>query len=366
MTGSGRWHYLIEPPRLIEHFVARPPVGFRTWWSPAGTPMFSAGLDPFVASGARVRRLASTLARWTGGGDALQLKTCFVGTAVSEHIPLARGSLPSACVDDVLNGPARDDLRCHTLVVVKDLPCDSPLVDATENAHADAVCNVLRDAGFVLLSGQALAWVAVDFSSIDEYLARLSRNRRKDIRRKLRSREVLRISMEPTGAPIFGDPGVREGIYRLYRNVYDHGRAKFERLTPAFLDAILQDPAVDGRVFLYATPERMIGFNLCFVAGDTLVDKYVGFAYPQAREHNLYCVSWFQNLDYALAAGLTRYVAGASDPQFKADLGARFTMTRHAVYASNRVLRVALRGLSRGFERDREWIEGKRRAPDRA
>lgn len=103
----------------------------------------------------------------------------------------------------------------------------------------------------------------------------------------------------------------------------------------------------------------MIGWNLCFVVGEALVDKYVGFAYPAAREHNLYFVSWMHNLEYARQHELCCYVAGWTDPQIKAYLGARFTFTRHAVRPRNRVLRAILRRLSGHFESDRAWAEGK-------
>jgi hypothetical protein len=39
----------------------------------------------------------------------------------------------------------------------------------------------------------------------------------------------------------------------------------------------------------------------------------------------------------------------------KAFLGASFTLTRHAVYARNPLLRALLRRLARHFESDRRW-----------
>ena len=82
-----------------------------------------------------------------------------------------------------------------------------------------------------------------------------------------------------------------------------------------------------------------------------LVDKYVGFAYPQARENNLYALSWMHNLEYARMLGVKRYVAGWTDAEAKRQLGARFTLTWHAVRPRNPVLRWLLgrmRGLFEG------------------
>ena len=103
---------------------------------------------------------------------------------------------------------------------------------------------------------------------------------------------------------------------------------------------------------------ELIGWNLCFEHGGMLVDKYMGLAYPEAREHNLYAVSWMENLDYARRQGLRYYVAGWTDPEVKAELGARFTFTRHAVYPRNRLLRWLMRHIAGRFEGDRAWHEG--------
>ena len=205
----------------------------------------------------------------------------------------------------------------------------------------------------MLLEGQALAWVPIDFESADDYLGRLSPSRRKDIRRKLRARAGLEIEEVPTGSEAFADPAVRDAFHALYLEVYAQSEVHFDRLSRAFFDALLQDATSGGIVFVYRQAGRMIGWNLCFVVGEALVDKYVGFAYPAAREHNLYFVSWMHNLDYARQRGLSHYVAGWTDPEVKAFLGARMTFTRHAVYARNPLLRALLRRLGGHFESDR-------------
>jgi len=73
-------------------------------------------------------------------------------------------------------------------------------------------------------------------------------------------------------------------------------------------------------------------------------------------QHNLYVVSWMENLAYAHRHGLSHYVAGWTDSEIKRQLGARFCTTRHAVYVRNPLLRALLRRLAHRFES----------APDRA
>jgi predicted N-acyltransferase len=197
--------------------------------------------------------------------------------------------------------------------------------------------------------------VPIDFGATEDFLARLSRSRRKDLRRKLRSRDALEIQALPTGDSLFTDEAVLAELYRLYQNVYAQSEIHFDLLSAGFFRSVLQDAGSGGVVFLYRTGGELIGYNLCYEAQGRLIDKYVGFAYPQARDCNLYVVSWFHNLDYAVARGLTCYVAGWTDPEIKRQLGAQFTFTQHAVHVRNPLLRMLLRPLRRFFEADSLW-----------
>ncbi|KLD73513.1 hypothetical protein Y886_37620 [Xanthomonas hyacinthi DSM 19077] len=148
------------------------------------------------------------------------------------------------------------------------------------------------------------------------------------------------------------DPALRAHCYALYLQVYAQSEVHFDLLTAAFFDALLTDADSGGLVFTYRHQGRLIGWNLCYVHDGRLLDKYIGLHYPEAREHNLYALSWMHNLDYACCHGLRAYVAGWTDPEVKAQLGASFTYTWHAVYLRNPLLRIALRRLRPLFEAD--------------
>ncbi|NCT68362.1 MAG: GNAT family N-acetyltransferase [Rhodanobacteraceae bacterium] len=354
---------LLEPPALVRHFLAHPPSGFAALSLASGTPAFVAHFDLLTTADDALRRRVTGLPLYDLWGRLLRPRTCFVGTTVSEYALFPAAADADTLVAEWLAGPA----RAHPFLIVKDIPQQSPLLDQASNAQARAVADACERAGFVLLEGQALAWVPLDFESTDDYLARLSASRRKDIRRKLRARAGLQIDEIPTGDAFFADAAVRDEFYALYLQVFAQSEIHFDRLTREFFDAVLQDGALDGIVFVYRDAGRVIGWNLCFVVGDALVDKYIGFDYPAARERNLYFVSWMHNLDYALRRDLCCYVAGWTDPEIKAYLGARFTFTRHAVRPRSRLLRAALRRLGGHFESDRAWADAKdaqRRPPD--
>jgi hypothetical protein len=65
------------------------------------------------------------------------------------------------------------------------------------------------------------------------------------------------------------------------------------------------------------------------------------------------------NLEIALRHGCSTYVAGWTDPEVKAALGAQFTFTRHLVRVKNPVLRGVLRPLRRFFESDGRALGGR-------
>ena len=341
----------LEPDALLGAFMAHPPAGFAAGHSAQGMPVFVAPFDLLTTADDTLRRRIAGLPGYRRWGHLLRWRTRFAGTTVSEYAPLPSGVDPVALAQGLKGAYGRE---CR-LLIVKDIAQDSPLLGAADNAYARAFASACAAAGFVLLEGQALAWVPIDFGSNDEYLARLSSGRRKNIRRKLRSLAELQIEAVPTGDVRFREEATLAAFQALFDNVYAQSEIHFDRLDAAFFRAVLQDGGSGGVVFVYRHAGEMIGWNLCYEHAGKLVDKYVGFAYPQAREHNLYFVSWMHNLDYARRRGLSHYVAGWTDPEVKAFLGARMTFTRHAVYARNPLLRALLRRLGHHFESDRNW-----------
>lgn len=341
----------IEPENLVRCFLAHPPVGFATSGTANGIASFETNFDLLTTLNPQLRRrlvhwpLYSTWRHW------LAPRVSFVGTTVTEYAQLPTNVDAFALISDLL---AQRSQR-QRLLIIKDLPTASPLLGSDANNYAEAVKCACRASEFTIIAGQALAYVPLDFTNIADYLARRTTSRRKDLRRKLRARQQLEIAALPTGSDSFDDPAVIAEYYALYLNVFEQSELHFDMHTETFFRAVLTDALAGGIVFTYRHRGQLIGFNLCYVYGDKLVDKLIGLRYPAARDLNLYFVSWMRNLEYALAAGLKYYVAGWTDPQVKKDLGARFTWTEHAVYARNPLLRGTLRLLRRHFESDANW-----------
>ncbi len=343
----------LEPAGLIQAFLRHPPQDFQIWLTEQESPAFSADFDLLTTIESKFRHRLMHLPLYRYWGKWLRPRTCFIGTTVSEYALLPSSVVPEQFVND-----SRTKFAKHfPFLIIKDIPQDSPLLDTTTNHHCNALVQACKDKQFIIVEGQALAWVNINFKSIDDYLQRLSASRRKDIRRKLKRRPDLAIEAIASGSPCFFDTETLAHYYALYRQVYEQSDIHFDLLLPEFFAAILQDANNGGIIFTYRREDKLIGYNICFVVGDSLIDKYIGLSYPDARNYNLYFISWFHNLDYALQHGLTRYVAGWTDPEIKSYLGAQFTFTRHAVYIRNPLLRAVLGRLSYLFESDRQWRE---------
>src|ERR1051325_6381964 len=307
----------LEPDGLVASFAAHPPLGFRVLEA-QGTPAFVAPFDLLTTTDDALRKRVVKAPGYRWWGRLLRWRTAFVGTTVSEYALSPREADPAA-----LPGALRQRLGSgQRLLVVKDIPQDSPLCDVASRDWCARFAEACRAEGYLLLEGQALAYVAIDFADEDAYLARLSSSRRKDIRRKLRKRDEVAVETVTCGDARFADEATLDAFYALYENVYAQSEIHFDKLSRAFFATVLRDAGNGGFAFVYCHQGEMIGWNLCFVADGKLIDKYVGFAYPQAREQNLYFTSWFHNLAWARERGLTHYVAGWTDPQVKSYLGA--------------------------------------------
>ncbi len=340
-------HNLLEPASLIAYFQQFPPEGFAPVALDGNVPAFSMSFDLLTTTEPAVQRRVDALPfsrRWR---RFLRPNTCFVGSTVSEYALLPGAIQPEAFMRDLLA-----TARQYPFVIIKDLPTEAVLVGDAAFNHSRRLVKACSEAGFVLVEGQALAYVPLDFASTEDFLAGLSHTRRKNLRRKLRSRSSLDVEEVSTGDARFRDEAFVATLYALYLNVYRQSEIHFDLLTTAFFRAVLQDANSDGVVFLYRSRGELIGYNFCVHNETMLIDKYVGFVYPHARDANLYTVSWFHNLQWALARGLRYYVAGWTDPEVKRSLGARFTFTQHAVYVRNPIVRTLLRPFRRLFESD--------------
>jgi predicted N-acyltransferase len=158
----------------------------------------------------------------------------------------------------------------------------------------------------------------VRFRSLDDYLGSLGPSTRRDMRRKLRARDSVRVEWR---AEI---DDVLDRIMTLYRQTLAKAEYTLEELTPAYFAGVMQDPRGRALCATYWIGERLIGFNLVLRDARRLIDKFFGMDPETGRAHNLYYLSWMENVRYCIEHGIARYQSGQGLAREKRRLGSRF------------------------------------------
>ncbi|HTQ37370.1 MAG TPA: hypothetical protein VMH77_10085, partial [Steroidobacteraceae bacterium] len=112
---------------------------------------------------------------------------------------------------------------CRLLAVKDVAAAQRPLCD-----------QVLEPLGYRSLAGLPVAYLEIDFRSIEDYLGRLSPGTRRDMRRKLRMLEHVRIEIRA------GLHGVLDRVMSLYAQTRARAAMQFETLPPAYFTAVTE------------------------------------------------------------------------------------------------------------------------------
>lgn len=172
--------------------------------------------------------------------------------------------------------------------------------------------------GFHRVNCQSHAQMQIDFGSVEEFLGRLSKAARKDLRRKMRvAPEVRVIRSRDISAYL-------EKIYDLYLETLARSPMAFGAYNRSFFEKICE--RVPGAEYtLYFVQEELIAFNLIVVKQDAMMDKNFCMDYRLGRQYNLYVLSWLENLRTCVERGIHLYYAGQGGEKTKVHLGATVT-----------------------------------------
>ncbi len=196
----------------------------------------------------------------------------------------------------------------------------------------------LSKLGFHRVASFPSVELELDFSTVDEYLASLSKSTRKGLRRKFRdlAGKDIRFSVRDDPGPYL------ERIYALYLNTLGKSGVQFEKLTPGFFAAVGANMPGVAKYFLWEAGGELVAFDLCLVSDGILVDEYVGMDYSCAYEYHLYYLTFRDLLSWCLANGIRKYESGALnyDPKKRLDMRFvnRYLFVRHLNPVLNRVL----------------------------
>lgn len=260
---------------------------------------------------------------------------------------LRLASLGSPCTENVCLGIApgetrRAELITHLLTAFEDEAAaqgcwllalkDAPSDDYDLRATAQRL-------GYQPTPGMPAADLAINFKDIDGYLASLSYATRKDMRRKLRRSEGIRMELRQDLT------GLEDRILDLYRQTRARSDLQFEDLTADYFTGVLARMGERALCPCYFLGEELIGFNLLLQDGETLLDKFFCMETARGPKHDLYFLSWFTNIGLCLERSLKHYRSGQAGYATKLRLGSRLVgaemLFRHRRALVNRALRIA-------------------------
>jgi hypothetical protein len=182
---------------------------------------------------------------------------------------------------------------------------------------------------------QSCARLPIDFNSLEEFLARLSKAARKDLRRKMRVAPEVRVIRSRDISPFL------DRIFHLYRATVKRSPLAFGAQNRLFFERICE--RVPGAEYtLYFVGEELAAFNLLVVNREAMVDKNFCMDYDLGRKYNLYVLSWLENLRTCVERGIPLYHTGQGAEKIKAHLGAAlipmYLLFKHRQPVINRFL----------------------------
>ena len=167
--------------------------------------------------------------------------------------------------------------------------------------------------GFRLVPSMPSASLKIDFPDIESYMSRLSPSTRKDMRRKLKFRDRIRVEDTRDVRNVLPD------ILEMYRETRSRSDWAFEDLEASYFSSVLE--LSENAFFkLYWAGSRLVGANMLLSDGNVLLDKFFVMRGTEGRDLNLYFLSWFENVSHCLAHGLATYRSGQAGYESKIKL----------------------------------------------
>jgi hypothetical protein len=164
---------------------------------------------------------------------------------------------------------------------------------------------------------RSCARLPINFNSTEEYLSRLSRGARKDVRRKMRVAPEVRVIRSSAISPFL------DRIYTLYLKTVERSPMALGVHNRLFFEKICE--RVPGAEYtLYFVQEELVAFNLLVIQQESMVDIYFCMDFELGRTYNLYVLSWLENVRTCVERKIPFYYAGQGTEKTKAHLGATF------------------------------------------
>ena len=253
--------------------------------------------------------------------DLLCLRVLEVGHLASlgptiEALPAARGEFLRA-----LAGEFAEIARVERadLGVIRDVPVAE---------YADF--RVLEEYGYHPVLGFPIARLALEWPSLDGYLAALKHKKRKNLRPLQDALRAPEMSVE-----VIDDYAPHaERLAELWWQVASrHGEYEHEHLTPAYFAAMATQLRGRSHVVALKRHDTIVAFGLGLIGDEEYLGVAEGLDYTFRDQYALYPNLFLQVIGVACALGKTSLNLGITTDDFKASLGAELEPVAYLVTA---------------------------------
>ncbi len=323
-------------------------VGPGTGWQPL--PMLIDGADGALAAAAPVYAKTHSQGEYVfdhGWADAWQ-------RAGGNYYPKIQIASPFSPVP----GPRlllRDPAMAPALIGgIEALVAQNELSSAHATFVDEEQLGVFEAAGWLIREDSQFHWTNRGYGAFADFLADLSSEKRKNIRKE-RARAVDGLEV----VHLTGD-AITEAHWDIFWRFYqDTGARKWGQpyLTRAFFSLIGETMGDRILLILAKRGDAVIAGALNLIGADTLYGRYWGCSEDVPNLHFELC--YYQAIDAGIARGLARVEAGAQGSH-KLARGYTPQPTWSAHYIPNASFRRAVAGFLEaeraGVQRDREWL----------
>lgn len=266
----------------------------------------------------------------------LTLKVLFLGSPTTEEFYL--GIAKDECLDEVFD---------QALKVLSDF-CQKNKISGicfyNLSEKNRPLAEYLTRKKFFKMEALPTTMVEINAPSLEDYIKGLSKNSRKDLKKKLK-KSASQVNLNTELREDIDD--VAEEVYQLYLNNFGDSDIHFETLTPQFFKNICKNMPGIAKYFITYDKDRIVAFNLCLIKNNLLIDKFIGLDLKVAHQYHLYFTTFCHNIDWCIKNGIRYYQPGVTDYYPKVRLGAKLIPLYNYSKAFNPALDLFLRSIAR-------------------
>jgi len=266
----------------------------------------------------------------------LRMRLLFIGLPTAEELYIG-------IAKDIEKKPLYESMLLKIKALAKNDRARGVIFYNLSEKHAD-LARYLGAKGFACMANYPNTQIEINAASLEEYINCLSKNTRKDIKRKLRDSSQKAALQTKITENI---ENVKDDIYKLYMTNFSESNVSFETLTPDFFTNISRHMKGRAKFFLTYDKDKLVAFNLCLTKGNICIDKFIGFNRQLYRDYSLYHATFCHNIDWCIKNGFRFYQMGITDYHPKIRLGAKLLPLQAYFLCSNPLLRLISKPLAK-------------------